>query len=220
MMPVSSEREERAGALKTGFRWQLDRAIQANAYLRVFFSALLLVYATFGPAVLLRFPTSAGGVGFDSASRFYAYRPVLFALAFAALFAVLAILCRRGYELFEAALFADTTETTTASERDRYIRLLLPSAQPFVLSGQRTVDLLILVMVLVAYSFWVLFLVQTIPPGMGGYGVAGIVLGSYGLFTALFATALTWAWVGSRAGRLRRSVQPQHQQPPGPVAPE
>jgi len=217
-MSVPTEKEERAAALRTGFRWQLDRAIQINAYLRVLFSTVLLLYAVFGPAVLLRFPTSAGGVGFDSASRFYAFRPVLFALGFAAMFAVLGVLARRGFELFEAALFTDTTESTTVVERDHYIRLLLPGPLPFLLSGQRVVDILILVMVLVAYAFWVMFLVATVPPGMGGYGIAGVVLGSYGLFAAVIITGLIWCGIAARARRLRRPAQAIESETVRPVA--
>lgn len=202
----------------SGFRWQLDRAIQTNGYLRVFFSGLLLMYAVFGPAALLRFPTSAGGIGFDSASRFYAFRPILYSLAFIAIFIVLGVLTRRSFELFETALVLDTTERTTIAERERYLRLLLPSPLPFALAGQRIVDLLILVVVLCAYSFWVLFLVATIPPGMGVYGVAGVVIGSYGLFAALITTGIVWSTAVTRIRRLRRSPQPVQPEPVRTVA--
>ena len=36
------------GAIKSGYRWELDRAIRTNSYLRVFFSVILLTFAAFG----------------------------------------------------------------------------------------------------------------------------------------------------------------------------
>lgn len=202
----------------TGLRWQLDRVMQTNSYLRVFFSGLLLIYAVFGPATLLRFPTSAGGTTFDSASRFYASRPVLYSIAFIAIFVVLGALARRSFDLFETALVLDTTESTTIAERDRYLRLLMPSPLPFNLSGQHIVDLSVLVVVLAAYVFWVLFLVGTVPPGMGAYGTVGVVIGSYGLFAALITTGIVWANTRDRIRRLKRSPQTIKPEPVRPVA--
>jgi hypothetical protein len=205
-MSVPDEPLEKAVALKSGYRWQLDRAISANTYLRVFFSTLLLLYAVFGPGVLLRFPASGGGVGFEPVSRFYAFRPVLYALMFVVLVCVLAALAKRALDLFEATLAVDTTEATGVSERDRYIRRLKPSPLPLVLSGHGLVDLLILGAILVAYSFWIVLLVETIPPGMGGYAVAGIVLGSYGLFGAMIVCLWVWLALTARGRRLLRGT--------------
>ncbi|MEO0073380.1 MAG: hypothetical protein ABIK43_01795 [candidate division WOR-3 bacterium] len=216
-MPDTSEHSEDLLRPPSGFRWQLDRAIQTNGYLRVFFSGLLLVYSVFGPAALLRFPTSAGGIGFDSASRFYAYRPTLYSIAFIAIFIVLGALARRSFELFETALVLDTTERTSITEREKYLRLLMPSPLPFTLSGQRIVDLSILVILLCAYSFWVLFLAATVPPGMSCHGVAAVVIGSYGLFAAMITTGIVWSSAATRIRRLRRSSQPVKPEPVRPV---
>jgi hypothetical protein len=185
------------------FREHLGRAARATFYLRVLFSVALLVHAGFGPGLLLRFPL-AGSVSVEPLAQFYAFRPVIYALV---------ALCRRAVALFEAEFAEDTRRNQVPDgEHERYLRLLRPSPTPFVLSGNTAVDLMILVTVLLAYSFWVVILAQTAPPDMGGYQVAGIVLGSYGLFAALIITGLVWFGSARRLRRLRRS--------PGTIAPD
>ncbi|MEO0080472.1 MAG: hypothetical protein ABIK44_07340 [candidate division WOR-3 bacterium] len=206
-----------AAAIRSGYRWELDRAIRTNTYLRVLFSVLLAGYAGFGPGVLIRFPASAGGVGYDAVSRFYAFRPVLFALMFVALVCVLAALARRAVVLFEAALAEDTTEATTIAERDRYIRHLRPSPFPFVLSGSILVDLLIYVVILLAYGVWTVILVETVPFGMGAYQIVGVVVGSYGLFAAMIITGLVWSGLAARMKRLIRLPQTEKLKPVRPT---
>ncbi|MEO0085069.1 MAG: hypothetical protein ABIK37_00375 [candidate division WOR-3 bacterium] len=196
-----------------GYRLGIERAIRANSYLRVFFSALLLLYAGFGPCLLFRFPGGSGSAGMDAVTRFYAFRPVLFALVFAALVCVLAALARRAAELFAIALAEDTDETTRPAERERYIGHLFPSPLPFALAGQPAIDLPVLLVVLAAYSFWVIMLVDTIPAGLGGFRVAGIVLGSYGLFATVIAFAFVWFGLTERRRGLRRRVEPPKPQP-------
>lgn len=197
-----------------GYRLGIERAIRINSYLRVFFSALCVLYAGFGPCLLFRFPGGAGSSGIDAATRFYAFRPVLFALVFAALACVLAALARRAAELFAVALAEDTDEATRPAERDRYIRQLFPSPLPFAISGQVAIDLPILLVVIGAYSFWVVMLVDTVPAGLGGFRVAGMVLGSYGLFATVIAFAFVWFGLAERRRGLRRRVEPPQPQPP------
>jgi len=192
----------------SGYRRELARAARQTGYLRVFFSVLLLLYAGLGPGLLGRFPGSAGGVGFDPVSRFYAFRPALFALGFVAVACVLAALARRAADLFALGLAEDESERTASAERERYIRHLHPSPLPFVLSGQLLVDLLVLVVALGAFAFWVLLLVETIPAGLGGYRVAGVVLGAYGAFSTVIIFAFVWFGLAERRRRLRRRLEP------------
>ena len=58
--------EAASGAIRSGYRWELDRAIRTNNYLRVFFSTGLLIYCGFGPGLLIRFPVSIGGVTLET----------------------------------------------------------------------------------------------------------------------------------------------------------
>lgn len=192
-----------AAAPFRGYRWQLDRAVQTNTWSRLLFSTALLLYTVFGPGILLRFPSSGGGVGFEPVSRFYAFRPVLYALGFIAMVSVLAVLARRAVLLFELVLAADMTETTSPSERERYVRHLQPSTLPLLLSGSRLVDLLILLALEVGYAFWILLLVATIPPGLRVYGVVGVVIGSYGLFASIITCVSVWVSLNARLRRLQ-----------------
>jgi hypothetical protein len=196
--------EVASGAIRSGYRWELDRAIRTNNYLRVFFSTGLLIYAGFGPGLLIRFPVSVGGVSLEAVAKFYAFRPVIFALLFVALACVLAALARRALLLFERALDEDTEQQP--GQRRRYIADLRPPAFPFVLSGHIMVDLSIAVATLVAYGFWVILLVETIPLGMGVYQTTGIILGCYGLFGSLIVTAFVWYGLARRVRRLAREA--------------
>ncbi len=189
-------------AIKNGYRWELDRTMRANAYLRVFFSVILLVFSGFGPGLLMRFPVSIGGVRLDTVSLFYAYRPVIFALIFMALVCVLAALSRRAFVLFGAALEEDIEDGETPEGRRRYIRHLKPSSYPFVLSGNLAVDSVISAVVLVAYCFWIVVLVETIPLGMLSYQTVGIILGAYGFFGAVIIMVFIWAGLAARGRRL------------------
>ena len=54
---------------------------------------------------------------------------------------------------------------------------------------------------LLAYSFWIVVLVETARPALTGYESTGIVLGSYGLFAPFIITGLSWV---NAARRLRR----------------
>ena len=188
------------------FREHLGRAARATFYLRILFSLLLLVVAGFGPGLLLRLPLT-GSVTTAPVAQFYAARTVIYALLLVTLVCVLAVLCRRAVGLFEAEFIEDTARSAPGDERERYFRLLRPSPSPFVLSGNVAVDLIIFGAALIAYSFWVVFLVETAPPDLSGHQAAGITLGSYGLFASLIITGVVW--VGS-ARRLRRltPVQP------------
>jgi hypothetical protein len=183
-----------------GFREQLGRAARAAFYLRVLFSLALLVHAGFGPGLLLRFPLT-GSMAVEPVAQFYAFRPVIYALLLVALVAVLAALCRRAVGLFEAEFAEDTAPPVSVNARDRYLRLLRSSPMPFVLSGNVGVDAVIFGAALLAYSFWVVILAETTPPDMSRYQVAGIVLGSYGLFASVIIAGLVWF---SSARRLRR----------------
>jgi len=174
-----------------GFREHLGRAARATFYLRVLFSLALLVHAGFGPGLLLRFALT-GSNSVELVARFYAFRPVIYALLLVALVAVLAALCRRAAGLFEAEFAEDTAHPVADDRRERYLRLLRPSPTPFVLSGHIAVDLVIFGAALLAYSFWIVILAETTPPNMSGYQVAGIVLGSYGLFASVIITGLVW----------------------------
>jgi hypothetical protein len=201
-----------AAAIKSGYRWELDRAMRTNSYLRVFFSVIMLVYCGFGPGVLMRFPVSVGGVRIDPVTQFYAFRPVIFALVFVSLVCVLAALSRRAHVLFEAALVEDLDTERSAERRRKYIQNLRPSMFPFVLSGSTLVDVLIFVVALAVYAFWVVLLVETVPQGLGGHQVAGIVLGSYGLFAAIIIFSTIWS------GLLMRSKKPEGQGHAAPAA--
>jgi hypothetical protein len=195
-------------AIRDGYRWELDRSVRANGYLRVFFSALVLLYACFGPALLLRFTLSSTELRPETVVRFYAFRPVLFALLFSALVCVLGALAQRAHVLFEAALAEDTG--SDAARRQQYIKHLAPSPNPFVLSGNLSVDFLILLVALGAYSLWVVLLVETIPRALSVYQNVGIVLGSYGLFTSVIVIGFVWAGLARRGRRLRSETeQPQ-----------
>lgn len=205
-MAVPPEMDQVAGgAIKSGYRWELDRAIRTASYLRVFFSVILLIYAGFGPGVLMRFPVSVGGVRLETVSQFYAYRPVVFALLFIALVAVLAALARRAFALFEAALTEDGPQPGL---RRRYIDRLQPSRFPFVLSGNAFVDIAIMIINLMTYSFWSVLLVETVPAGMGTYQAVGVVFGSYGLFGAIIITGFTWSGL-ARTSRALKASRPE-----------
>ena len=177
-------------------------AARATFYLRVLFSLALLVQAGFGPGLLLRFPLT-GSNSVEPVARFYAFRPVIYAPLLVALVAVLAALCRRAASLFEAEFAEDTAHPVADDRRERYLRLLRPSPTPFVLSGHIAVDLVIFGAALLAYSFWIVILAETTPPNMSGYQVAGIVLGSYGLFASVIITGLVWFNTARRLSRLK-----------------
>jgi len=196
-------------AIRDGYRWELDRSLRANAYLRVFFSALVLLYACFGPALLLRFTLASTELRPETVVRFYAFRPVIFALLFSALVCVLAALAQRAQYLFEAALTEDTSQDP--ARRQLYLKNLTPSPCPFVLSGSLSVDALILLVALGAYSVWIVLLVETIPRALAAYQSVGIVLGSYGLFASLILIGFVWAGLARRVRRLR--LQPGDPQP-------
>jgi len=181
------------GAMRSGFRWELDRALRANAYLRVFFSSALLFYCAFGPGLLIRFPIVLSEPYIAPLSQFYAFRPAIFALGLAALSCVLAALARRGQELFEVALAEDGP-----SDPGRYIRNLRPSPLPFVLSGNLTVDFIVFCIALAAYVFWVILLVETTPLVLQVYQGVGVVLGSYGFFASVIVIAFVWAGLARR----------------------
>ena len=53
--------------------------------MRVLFSLALLVHAGFGPGLLLRFPLT-GSNSVEPIARFYAFRPVIYALLLVALY--------------------------------------------------------------------------------------------------------------------------------------
>jgi hypothetical protein len=184
------------------YREHLGRAVRATFYLRILFSLALLVHAGFGPGLLLRFPLT-GSTSVEPVAQFYAFRPVIYALLLVALVCVLAALCRRAVGLFEAEFAEDTARPMTGDRRERYLRLLRPSPAPFVLSGHIAVDLVIFVAALLAYSFWIVILAETTPPNMSGYQVAGIVLGSYGLFASFIITGLVWFSSWRRMTRLK-----------------
>jgi|WetSurMetagenome_2_1015567.scaffolds.fasta_scaffold256828_1 hypothetical protein len=184
------------------YREHLGRAVRATFYLRVLFSLALLIHAGFGPGLLLRFPLT-GSNSIEPVVQFYAFRPVIYALLLVALVAVLAALCRRAVGLFEAEFAEDTMHPVAADRRERYLRLLRPSPIPFVLSGHVAVDFVIFLASLLAYSFWIVILAETTPANLSGYQVAGIVLGSYGLFASLIITGLVWFNTARRLRRLR-----------------
>jgi hypothetical protein len=183
-----------------GFREHLGRAARATFYLRILFSIALLVHTGFGPGLLLRFPIT-GSSSVEPIALFYAYRPVIYSLLLVALVAVLSALSRRAAGLFEAEWNLIDPQSAAAGERVRYLRLLRPSPSPFLLSGHIAVDLVIFVAALLAYSFWIVILAETTPTSLSGSQVAGIILGSYGLFASLIITGFVWF---SAARRLRR----------------
>ena len=195
------------------FREHLGRAARATFYLRVLFSLALLIHAGFGPGLLLRFPLT-GSNSIEPVAQFYAFRPVIYALLLVALVAVLAALCRRAVGLFEAEFAEDTAHSVSGGARERYLRLLRPSPAPFVLSGHTGVDLVIFGAALLAYSFWIVILAETTPSNMSGYQVAGIVLGSYGLFASLIITSLVWFNSWRRLSRLEADGQTSDGEPP------
>jgi hypothetical protein len=189
------------------FREHIGRAARATFYLRILFSLALLVHAGFGPGLLLRFPLT-GSNSVEPIAQFYAFRPVIYALLLVALVSVLAALGRRAVRLFEAEwgllpLAEDTASPAADDRRERYLRLLRPSPSPFLLSGHIGVDLVIFGAALLAYSFWIVLLAETTPPNMSGYQVAGIVLGSYGLFASVIITGLVWFDSARRLSRLK-----------------
>lgn len=181
----------------SSYRWELDRTLRTNAYLRVFFSCALLLYCAFGPGILIRFPLTAEQPQAEPLVHFYAFRPAIFALVFAALACVLAALAQRGQALFEAVLAVDKPR-----EPMDYLRHLSPSPFPFVLSGNLVVDFIVFTVALAAYVFWVVLLVETTPPTLQAYQIAGIVLGSYGLFATVIVVMYVWANLVRRRRRL------------------
>ena len=211
-MPVPVENAG-GGQHAGGYREHLSRAARVNFYLRVLFSLFTLIHTGFGPGLLLRFPASGGYVVIEPLAQFYAFRPVIYALLFIALVCVLAALCRRATILFEAEFAEDASVSDSTEERGRYLRLFRPSPTPFVLSSNIAVDLTIFVAALLAYSFWVVVLAETAPPGLTGYQAAGIVLGSYGLFAALIIMGLSWFSAARRLHRLAGDGK-QEEKPP------
>jgi len=210
-VPARTDGPEPAGpgpGSRTSFREELTRAVRLNAYLRILFSTALLAYAVFGPGLLLRFPLTGGNVNLEPLVQFYAFRPVIFALLFIALVSVLAALTRRAVELFEAKVTEELGGTTSVHDRENYVRHFHPSAFPFVLSGQMPIDVPIFIVVLVAYSLWTILLVEITPAGMGAHEVAGITLGSYGLFASLIAVVLVWVDAARRVRAIRNSPAP------------
>jgi hypothetical protein len=164
-------------------REELSRLSRVTMYLRVIFSIIMLAFASFGPGILLRFPFAGPGVTLGPMSQFYAFRPVIFALLLAALSCVLGALARRAVELFRVLC------TDTPQPGRRYLR---PAAFPFVLSGSTVIDTLVFIVVLAAYSFWVVVLVETTPVVLVGYQTTGIVMGSYGLFATAIVMGYSW----------------------------
>jgi hypothetical protein len=144
-------------------------------------------------------------VRFEAVSQFFAFRPVIFALLLVAFISVLAALAHRAAELFAVKATIDIDAASPASERESYFRHFQPSPFPFVLSGNAVIDVIIFAIALVAYSLWVLLLVETMPSGMGAHEVVGVVLGSYGLFATLMIVSLVW----NRASRRARAVRTQ-----------
>jgi len=191
-----------SSGVSDGYREELGRVVRVNFYLRVLFSLLLLVFAGFGPGLLMRFPFTGPGVTLGPLSQFYAFRAVIFALLFVALACVLAALCRRAIDLFAAKLAVDLNPSGSPEEWALYFRHLRPSAFPFVLSGSSTIDVLVFLVTIATYVFWVVVMVETTPVVMSGYQVAGIVLGSYGLFASLIVVTLVWRDSGRRIAGL------------------
>jgi hypothetical protein len=189
--------ETGAPVVRSCYRWELDRAMRANAYLRVFFSCILLLYCGFGPGILIRFPLAGGEPRLEPLSMFYAFRPAIFALVFAALACVLAALAQRGHELFDAAVGEDRP-----ARPEQYLRHLRPSSFPFVLAGSLIVDGVVFFICLAAYAFWIVLLVETTPVVMQGYQIVGVILGSYGLFSAVIVIGFVWAGLVRRGRKL------------------
>lgn len=169
-------------------REEISRLVRATLYLRVAFSFLMLTFAGFGPGLLLRFPFTGTNMTMGPMRQYYAFRPVIFALLFVALGCVLAALTRRSVELFRVLVRPDA-DNAARQVNSRYLR---PPEFPFVLSGSTFVDILVFIIVLAAYSFWVVVLVETTPLVFVGYQSAGIVLGSYGLFATVIVMAFIW----------------------------
>ncbi|MBM3331881.1 hypothetical protein FJY68_08535 [candidate division WOR-3 bacterium] len=184
------------------FREHLARAARATFYLRVLFSLALLFHAGFGPGLLLRFRlTGCGSV--EPVAQLYAFRPVIYAYLHVALVAVLGALCRRAVGLFEAEYLQDTAHEVARGGRESDLRLLRISPRPFVLSSHIAVDTVIFSAALLAFSFWIVILAETTPANMLSYQVAGIVLGSYGLFASLIIMGLVWFNAARRLARLK-----------------
>lgn len=169
-------------------REEMSRLGRVTLYLRVAFSMLMLLFAGFGPGLLLRFPFTGTNLMMGPMSQYYAFRPVIFALLFVALGCVLAALTRRSVVLFRLQV----ASAADGPARQAYAGFLRPPAFPFVLSGSTFVDILVFIIVLAAYSFWVVVLVETTPVVLAGYQTAGIVLGSYGLFANLIVMVFIW----------------------------
>jgi hypothetical protein len=169
----------------SAYREELSRLSRVTLYLRIVFSTIMLAFTGFGPGLLLRFPFTGSTLALGPMSRFYAYRPVVFALLFAALSCVLVALSRRALVLFRELSAADRAA-------GGYLRYLRPPLFPFVLSGSTVIDLLVFLVVLAAYAFWVIALVETTPMVLRGYQAAGVMLGSYGLFAAVIVTTYGW----------------------------
>jgi len=199
---MSDPRANPVSGHTSSYREQLGRAARATFYLRVLFSVFLLIHAGFGPGLLLRFPVAVVGVTTEPLAEFYAFRPVIYALLLVAVVCVLAALCHRAAVLFEAEFAEEMGQVGAGADGARFLRYLRPSPTPFVLSGNVAVDQTIFLAGLAAYSFWVVILAQTAPRDMVGYQVGGIVLGSYGLFTALIVTGLAWSSTSRRFRRL------------------
>ncbi len=200
----------------SGYRRELDRATRTNDYLRVFFSVVLLGYCVSGPGLLIRFPSSfLEGVRLDTLTQFHGYRPAIFALVFLSLSCVIAALAHRAFFLFDEAIREDLPSDSPPALRERYVRNLQPSPFPFVLSGHAFVDGAIFFVTLVAYSFWVLLLVEMIPTGLGTHQVVGIVLGAYGLFGTLIVVVPVWiGLLRRRRQMLERPVSAAGSKPP------
>jgi hypothetical protein len=176
------------GEAASAYREELGRLGRVTLYLRVVFSVLMLSFAAFGPGILLRFPFAGAPLALGPMNRFFAFRPGIFALLFVALACVLAALVRRALAIFRELVRLDCRN----GERGDYIRFLRPPLFPFVLSGNTVIDTLVFVVMLAAYGFWVVVLVETTPVVLLGYQTAGVVLGSYGLFAAAIVTAYVW----------------------------
>ena len=185
--------------LSAAQREEISRLGRVTLYLRVAFSILMLLFAGFGPGLLLRFPFTGTNLTMGPMSQYFAFRPVVFALLFVALGCVLAALTRRSVELFRVLARFDAE----AGDRQGFSRYLRPPEFPFVLSGSTFIDILVFLIVLASYSFWVVVLVETTPVVLAGYQVAGIVLGSYGLFANVIV--MVFIWLAARR-RMRAAI--------------
>ncbi|MFO7675291.1 MAG: hypothetical protein R6X12_03105 [bacterium] len=182
---------------------RIAEAARTTSYLRVLFSVALLVYAAFGPGLLIRFPFFLEGARISAIAWFHGFRPAIFALVFVSLIGVLAALARRALLLFEEQVLGDCP-----GDRVRYIRNLAPSPFPFVLSGNVQVDVAVFVIIAVAYCFWAFLLVEAVPAGMGNPQIAGVVLGTYGLLGGLIVLIAVWSGLSRRLRRLTAQADP------------